>query len=123
VRAAWLALALLAPVAQAQTTWGVHMLSAHTGGGFRSVTPGLYFRAADGLTAGVYANSEGGRSAYVGQTWKSGPWALTVGAVTGYRRAKVLPMLAPSYRFASGARLSVIPNPWGSTALHLSWEH
>jgi hypothetical protein len=52
------------------------------------VTPGAYVRMANGATAGAYRNSLGKASVYVGWTWQTDDerFALTVGAVSGYRR-------------------------------------
>jgi len=76
-----------------------------------------------GATVGAFRNSIGRNSGYAGWTWQAGPFGLTAGAITGYPRAKVLPLLVPSYRLASGVRISVVPNPFGAAALHLSLEH
>lgn len=100
--------------------FGVHALSFHTAKGYETITPGLYAIHSSGAAAGFYRNSEGKPSAYAGWSLERGQWNVLIGAVTGYKRAKVLPMLAPGYRFASGMRVSVIPNPFGASALHLS---
>lgn len=114
--------ALMATAQAGTWTTGVHALSFHAHGGYEAVTPGLYARSPDGWTFGAYRNSQRGSSAYFGHTWERNGFALTLGAVTGYARADVLPMVVPSYRFKSGIRLSLIPNPFGASALHLSFE-
>ena len=101
---------------------GLHLLSFHAGPSMETITPGVYAIAPSGATLGYYRNSHRRPSAYAGWSWQGRHWALTAGAVTGYERAKVLPLLVPSYRFSTGMRASVIPNPWGESALHLSWE-
>jgi len=101
---------------------GVHLLSFHADPHQETITPGVYAIAPSGVTLGFYRNSERGRSTYLGWSLQGQHWAVTVGAVTGYRRAPVLPIFVPSYRFDNGIRLSVVPNPWGASALHLSKE-
>ena len=102
---------------------GLHLLSLHAQPGMETATPGLYARhAPTGATLGLLRNSEGRASAYAGLTLQRGPLAVTLGAVTGYQRASVLPLVVPSVRFDGGLRLSVIPNPWGPAALHISLE-
>lgn len=110
---------------------GLHLLSAHAQPGFEAATVGLYAQAPSGLTAGVLRNSERRLSLYAGETWHTadGRWAITAGAITGYRGARVTPLLVPSLRLQLGdgaaARISLIPKPpreGGSSALHLSLE-
>ena len=110
--------------AQEPLTVGAHALSIHGSSRYETLTPGLYVRTESGLTAGVLRNSHGRPGAYAGQTWERNGWALTVGAIAGYERAKLLPLVVPSYRFDSGLRVSLLPNPWerSGTALHFSWE-
>lgn len=96
---------------------GLQLASAHFGHDASSmewVTPGVYARHPSGFTAGVYRNSEGRGSAFAGWTWQteSRTWAITVGAVAGYQRASVMPMVVPSVRLPVGdfaVRLSVVP--------------
>lgn len=108
---------------------GLHLLSAHAQPGYQSATVGIYAQSPDGLTAGVLRNSEGGVSAYVGQTFEVGPLSVTLGTIGGYKRGGLQPLLVPSLRlWRAGdvaARLSLIPAPphrGGSAALHLSLE-
>jgi len=119
-------------LAQAQTV-GLHLLSAHQKGGYHSVTPGLYIRSSNGLTAGIYRNSCGRISTYVGMTWEHDAAlspAITIGAVTGYPSAPVMPLLVPSVAMKieqnMSARLALIPKPptgsHSSSALHFSLE-
>lgn len=103
-------------------TLGVHAVSVHNQSGYETLTPGLYARAPSGLTFGAYRNSHARVSAYVGHTWERNGFALTLGAVTGYERAKVLPMIVPSYLTDRGLRVSLLVNPWGASAIHLSYE-
>lgn len=111
---------------------GMHLATAHSGGGYQGFNPGVYVRAPSGLTAGLYRNSYSAPSAYLGWTWQTADqrWALTAGAVTGYPAARLLPVLVPSMRVglpAPGwaARLTLIPKPprhGVATGLHLSLE-
>lgn len=114
------------------------------------VTPGAYVRMANGATAGAYRNSLGKASVYVGWTWQTDDerFALTVGAVTGYRRdftvilnrdwgheprvekrgQALQPLVVPSVRFAlddrTALRLGYVPAPHKDSAavVHLSIE-
>lgn len=120
---------------------GLHLATAHFGQPadlqLQAATPGIYLRSAAGLTVGAYHNSQGAASAYAGWTWSTadGRWSITAGAVTGYPRAKVSALLAPSVRLplagvlgdaATGwaARLAYLPKPHsrGAHGLHLSLE-
>ena len=106
--------------AEAQT-YGLHLISVHKPGAhMNTVTPGAYVLFDSGVTLGAYRNSESKFSTYAGYTMGEN-WQLTLGAVTGYNRP-LLPMLVPSYRFQNGLRVSLIPNPFGQSALHLSLE-
>lgn len=98
---------------------GLQLASAHFGSGAEAMewaTPGIYARHPSGFTAGAYRNSQGHGSAFAGWTWQteSRTWAITVGAVTGYERASVLPLVVPSMRIPMGdtgvaLRLSAVP--------------
>lgn len=100
-------------------TWviGLQLAAAHFGGDASAnewATPGIYVKHASGATAGAYRNSEGHGSAFAAWTFEteSRTWAITVGAVTGYRRAAVMPLLLPSVRVPLGdvaLRLSLVP--------------
>lgn len=111
-------------------TIGMHLLTLHSAPGYESQNLGIYGRhAASGITAGLYRNSEGRASVYLGQTFETADrrFALTVGAVGGYRERAAAPLVVPSMRIggdALAARLSVIPKPPGADAwgLHLSIE-
>lgn len=77
---------------------GAHLHTFHVGrekapAGLRNSdsTPGLYVRSDSGLTAGIARNSLRRTSLYLAQTWEteSGRFAITAGAITGYRNRKV----------------------------------
>lgn len=117
---------------------GLHLATAHFGAPadahLQSQTPGIYLRTAAGLTLGHYRNSHGLPSTYAGWTWSTadGRWAITAGAVTGYPRARVSPLLVPSARLPLGEgrrdwalRIAYLPKPHsdGAQGLHLSLEH
>lgn len=103
---------------------------------YQNVNPGAYVRLASGATFGAYRNSYGRASAYAGWTWQTegGAFALTAGAVAGYRGAALSPLIAPSMRLDladAGApgwalRVSLIPKPprhhSATAVLHLSLE-
>ena len=117
-------------------TTGVHLVTAHLNStDLKPITPGLYARldsgALQGLTGGFYRNSYGDMSVYAGWTFESpARWfAVTVGAVTGYSAARVMPLLVPSARIPLAAglalRVAYIPKPvkqGHADALHLATE-
>jgi hypothetical protein len=109
-----------------QKAWayGAHLVSFHKPGThMETITPGAYaLHIPTGATLGAYRNSEGKFSAYAGVTLERGPWQVTLGVVTGYAKRRVLPMVAPSYKFDNGYRVSIIPNPFGQSAVHISKE-
>lgn len=134
----FLALTLLgfALAAQAETsapvTVGLHIATAHSSKGFCQNTPGVYAMWANGLTAGVYQNSECEKySAYIAQTWRTEgrvKFSLTAGAVTGYKAAAVLPLIVPSVAIPLGdhayMRLSYLAKvqSYGAHALNFAIE-
>ncbi|MEY5099137.1 MAG: hypothetical protein RJA36_1856 [Pseudomonadota bacterium] len=119
---------------------GLHLATAHfnapADANLQAATPGIYMRSAAGLTLGAYRNSHARLSTYAAWTWTTQDqrWAITAGAVTGYPRASVYPLLVPSLRLPiktlSGqrtgwaARLAYLPKPHsdGAQGLHLSVE-
>lgn len=113
-------------------TIGLHTISAHQHGGFSNVDPGIYVRS-EGWTGGIYRNSYRKISTYAGYTWETEgtiSFAVTVGAVTGYPAAPIMPLLVPSMAVHFGGdavRLGFVPRPptgaGSSAALHLMVEH
>lgn len=113
---------------------GAHLLTGHIGRhaeDFRTVTPGLYVRGADGgVTLGAFRNSHGQASAYAAWTWQRGAFAITAGGVTGYPHRRVSPLLIPSVAVrvpgtTSALRLALVPKPpyhGASGGLHFAWE-
>jgi hypothetical protein len=110
---------------------GLHLLSHHFPDKDyqENFNPGIYVRAENGLTGGIYRNTLGRTSVYAGWTFGDRV-ALTIGGVTGYQlkdgfgmsNAYITPMIAPSVRLGP-ARFSVIPRVGNSAAvLHLSVE-
>lgn len=120
--------------AKAETRLGLHIISHHFSGDFNNLNHGAYIYH-DGFTAGTYYNSERKQSYYVGYTFEGalvGPlsYGLTIGAVSGYARGSVLPLVVPSVSVpiantGIGVRLSAIPPVGkGSAALvHLTAEY
>lgn len=107
---------------------GVHTISVHRDKGYKTATPGIYFRTQEGWTAGVLRNSEGRAGAYAGRTFEYGRLALTAGVITGYSGGTSA-MLVPSIRVARvggyDARLLFVPKApgtRGSPALSLTVE-
>lgn len=91
---------------------------------YNEVNPGGY-ALCDDYVAGAYLNSESKLSVYAGKTFKNvvGPVDVTVGAVAGYSRSPVLPLVVPSVKLGS-ARLSLLlPLEKGGGGVHLSWEY
>lgn len=125
-----IALAALASARAEPCLVGAHIASWHQRPGYEWATYGVYARSCAGLTAGVLRNSEGGTSVYLGQTWSTadGRWSLTAGGITGYRAARVSPLVVPSMAVPLSrrvaARISFLPQAHrgGSSALHLSIE-
>lgn len=103
-------------------TIGINTVTAHTGGGYRWDTPGLYVRRDDGLTLGALRNSLGRTSLHASQTWERGPWAVQAGAITGYPMAPVVPLLTGSVLIGNHHRLILIPGPRNRMALHYAVE-
>jgi Antimicrobial peptide resistance and lipid A acylation protein PagP len=119
---------------------GVHLGTAHSTSGYNNTNPGVYLRWADGTGSGPvlggYYNSERAQSRYAGYHWD---WratttgglpvsaGVTVGAINGYARAKVMPLVVPSAAVHLGSaalRLTYVPKieKGGAHALHLSVE-
>ena len=93
------------------------------------LNPGIYVQTTEGATLGVYRNSECRTSVYTGVTFETADqrWAVTLGAVTGYRIATVVPLVVPSVRLpisdSVAARASLLLNPMGgASGVHLSLE-
>lgn len=106
-------------------TLGLHIGSQHfPAQQYNNANPGAYYIHDNGATVGTYYNSERRQSMYAGWTWDSGPWRLQVGAITGYERGAVLPMVVPSVALGHGFRLVVLPKVerGGSSVVHLIWE-
>ena len=123
-RLALLVALALAGAAHADTL-GFHIGSQHfPAKQYNNFNPGAYYIHSSGATVGTYYNSERRQSVYAGWTWDYGPWRLQAGAITGYRRADVLPLIAPSVSLGYGFRLTVLPKVErrGSAVVHLTWE-
>ena len=104
---------------------GLHIGSQHfPAQDYNNFNPGAYYIHDNGATVGTYYNSERRQSVYAGWTWDSGPWRLQVGAITGYERSAVLPMVVPSVALGYGFRLTVLPKVerGGSSVVHLMYE-
>lgn len=133
-----LALALLgfAAIAHAETqtpvTMGLHVATLHSAKGFCQNTPGVYAMWSNGLTAGVYQNSECEHySTYLAKTWQTEgrvKFSLTAGFVTGYKAAAVMPLVVPSVTLPlderTSMRLSYLAkvNAQGAHALNFAIE-
>ena len=111
------ALLLLALAGWAQAgTLGLHIGSQHfPAQQYNNFNPGAYYIHDNGATVGTYYNSERRQSVYAGWTWDSGPWRLQVGAITGYERRAVLPMVVPSVALGHGFRLTALPKVAGGS--------
>lgn len=130
---------LCATPAHAETVVGLHTFSAHypqeryqNNDNF-----GAYVRLDNGTTFGAYRNTLGRPSVYLAYTAQAGPFGLTAGVITGYRRrapcergyspAYLAPLLAPSIRLPAvlGAtpRITLVPPAKNTvTVTHLSLE-
>ena len=123
-RLALLVALALAGAAHADTL-GFHIGSQHfPAKQYNNFNPGAYYIHSSGATIGTYYNSERRQSVYAGWTWDYGPWRLQAGVITGYRRAAVLPLIAPSVSLGYGFRLTVLPKVErnGSSVVHLMYE-
>jgi len=131
IRIAALAIAALtlAPCAMADTI-GFHIGSQHfPSKNYNNFNPGIYYRTAEGWTAGDYRNSLRRNSFYAGYTWKFGALDVTTAAVTGYFH-KVQPLLVPSWSLFTyqgiTPRVAYIPRVEkriGAHVLHLMLEY
>ena len=120
-----LILALALAGAAHADTLGFHIGSQHfPAKQYNNANPGAYYIHSSGATIGTYYNSERRQSVYAGWTWDYGPGRLQAGAITGYRRAAVLPLIAPSVSLGYGFRLTVLPKVErrGSAVVHLTLE-
>jgi hypothetical protein len=114
-------LLLLTSTAHAATL-GVHIGSHHfPQKSQNNRNEGIYFRADNGFTACLYHNSIRRESFYLGYSLEQGPFGVTVGGVSGYKRKNgtgfsrgaVTPLLAfsvagPQY-FGVRPRLALVP--------------
>lgn len=119
-----------AGLAAAQTV-GLHLGSVHVPKrDYNNANPGAYVRFDNGFTLGGYYNSERRPSFYAGYTHSFDPVDVTVGAITGYERAAVTPLVVPSVRLFEidrlAVRLAFVPKTEknGSHVLHamIEWE-
>ena len=112
---------------------GMHFASVHSKSGLNNFNPGVYVETTDGYTAGTYYNSESRQSYYLGRTLEAPllygtSGAVTLGAITGYRGYRVLPLAVPSLKIplteGFGTRFAFIPRveKKGAAALHLMLE-
>ncbi len=138
----------------ASLTLGLHLGSAHVPDRPQQNNSNVrvYVRTQGGWTAGVYRNTLGRTSTYIGHTQELGAgFALTLGAVHGYEKrcgrverykprsndtylhtycddganSKVAPLIVPSYRLpyaVLGATPRLSVAPSKYTAIHLSVE-
>lgn len=119
---------------------GLHLLSPHSDSGFETVTPpGICYRMANGMQAGVYRNSYRNSyrdtSVYGGCVWsldQAGHFGVLLGAASGYKEASglsVVPIVTPQ------VGVELMPGLWAraawfiaagaqdAQALHISLEH
>lgn len=131
IRITLLALATMAMAPSARAgTIGLHIASHHAPAkNYNNSNPGIYYRGAEGWTAGIYRNSLRKTSVYAGYTWKFGVLDVTTAGVTGYFNT-VQPLLVPSislftYRGIT-PRIAYIPRvekKIGANVLHLMVEY
>jgi len=117
---------------------GVHVASKHwPQAEWNNSNPGLYVMAdvkgpaflTGTYAAGTYFNSERKQSVYVARVFNVvGPLDVAIGAITGYKRASVMPLVAPSVKlpiaYGFAARVFVLPKvePNGAWVAHLAVE-
>lgn len=105
------ALVTLCSLSQAQTV-GMHIGTYHMNrdAGFNEINPGVYYKHSNGLTAGLYHNSEGRLSIYGGVTAENQYVGATLGVVTGY--SQITPFIIPFVKLPYGYRVAYLPqNP------------
>jgi hypothetical protein len=92
---------------------GLHLVSWHSDPkpSTNNFNPGIYAKAECGAVVGTYYNSRSHQSFYAGYSFEGSvgrlePFLL-VGAVTGYKRSPVLPMITPGVGMRLTDRLSV----------------
>jgi len=116
---------------------GLHIATKHDRVGFCEFNPGLYIEARNGVTAGIYKNSECNTSVYAGYTFETRPYGpvrlgLMLGGVLGYNSFPIAPMVLPSVAFdlsgdrnkGTAVRLTYLPKfgRMGSRAVHVGIE-
>lgn len=90
---------------------GLHVGTYHFDrtAGYNEFNPGVYARA-ERHTVGVYYNSFRKTSAYYAyRAFSYGRTSVHVGAVTGYERAPVVPLVVAEYALTDHTRLVLIP--------------
>lgn len=109
---------------------GLHLGSIHSTNTFNDINPGIYVKNQKGLTAGTYYNSERKQSFYGGWTWSPHKNIdVTFGAITGYKAAKVQPLVLPTVHFEVmrdvRMRVGYVPkiHSDGAHAIHFMVEH
>lgn len=72
----------------AGVTLGLHLVSVHVPAESwqNNVNPGIYLKTSDGWTVGAFYNTLKRTAVYGGYTFERGPFAVTVGVTTGYRK-------------------------------------
>lgn len=93
-------------------TVGMHIGTYHMNrdAGFNEFNPGVYYKHSNGLTAGLYHNSEGRMSIYGGVTAENQYVGATLGVVTGY--SQTTPFIIPFVKLPYGYRVAYLPqNP------------
>lgn len=70
-------------------TLGLHLMSRHVPAeeGLNEINPGIYAKAENGLTLGIYKNSLRKKTLYFGETFEQGGFGLTVGLMHAERPA------------------------------------
>lgn len=125
-------LSFLAP-AMAETVIGLHIGTKHfdTDKQWNDFNPGAYVKFSNGVTAGVFKNSESNKSYYVGTTASKQMTqqievSATIGVMHGYSQGTI-PFVLPSvaYKFNDYAlRFGYVPkvNKQGAAGLHMMIE-
>lgn len=134
------ALSFFQPKEASAQTLLIHTVSVHAAPGYNNRNFGIGYRDESGLTLGGYCNSESfsprfpdaptcKTSLYLAQSWD---WkvfeglevGVSAGVLSGYSRAKLLPFVIPSVRFADRYRVLFAPaiEPKGVSVLSLVLE-
>lgn len=112
--------------------FGAHLITTHNlpeGHRLNEVNPGLYARC-DNNAVGTFRNSHDRQSVYATHQFNAARlhptlhrFELSLGGITGYAKASVLPFAALQYKTQDGYRLAFIPSTkFNQGSIHVTTE-